>query len=116
MGVASCSRSKGGARVLKNVGVGLLYVVLDALEVLDMRALRRHMCTVLLILSSLISFLEWHACLLRCTSSSNAAMQKEKGRSQNIDNFTRHFESLSHRPLLVRFKWYSRKNTPIHVG
>lgn len=31
-------------------------------------------------------------------------------------NLSSHYAGLSKRPLLVRFKWYSRKKTPIHLG
>ena len=45
---------------------------------------------------------------------------QEKGRNQRSEQHLSaglsHYEKLSKRPLLVRFNWYSRKKTPIHVG
>jgi len=35
--------------------------------------------------------------------------------SKYIANFS-HYEKLSKRPLLVRFNWYNKKNSPIHLG
>ena len=34
----------------------------------------------------------------------------------SFDHNDTHLSTLSKRPLLVRFDWYSRKRTPIHIG
>ena len=36
--------------------------------------------------------------------------------TSNITANFSHLKKLSRRPLLVRFNWYNRKNSPIHMG
>ena len=88
-----------------------------------MRGLRRYSCALLFISLCVIFLLAYqllHSCSGFAGNGGDNDMLQKKGCNQDsgesTDNFTKHFESLSQRPLLVRFKWYSRKQTPVHVG
>lgn len=83
-----------------------------------MRGLRRYSLVFLGVLLFLLWRLSWH------NFSVVGGAQQEKGCDHTTTgtstiapgNVSMHYVDLSKRPLLVRFNWYTKKKTPIHLG
>ena len=90
-----------------------------------MRLSRWYVCVLLNLLVFAILFFLWEQSrlgrLLENASRSCSSYQGDTDENTSLKNkvgnrSTVHPVTISKRPLLVRFDWYSRKQTPVHIG
>ena len=77
----------------------------------------------LIVLFSVMLTWEWLAMSSDITSCATVRKQSRLGNEEpvaeeaiRLANVTRKLLQQQNRPLLVRFDWYSRKKTPVHMG
>ena len=88
--------------------------------------LRMYLTAVVLLIILFSLMVVWEALVMtRSCSSCDASVLRVSplGEQGDVDpsrgalaNFTQRLLQLQNRPLLVRFDWYSRKKTPVHIG
>lgn len=91
------------------------------------RIVRTYFVAVLLLIVLFSLMIAWEALTMSCSPGRNAVpcSAHRAGADDQRDNeyaqitresFTKKLFRDQRRPLLVRFDWYSRKKTPVHVG
>ena len=90
-----------------------------------MRLSRWYVCVLLNLLVFAVLFFLWEQSRLsrllenatRSCSSHPGDTDADTSLKNRVENrLTVHPVTISKRPLLVRFDWYSRKQTPVHIG
>ena len=88
-----------------------------------MRLSRFYLCIFLNLLGFTVWVLLWEQSRLRLLENAKPCgdhhrIEKDVSSKDNTVNGSDvgHPVTISKRPLLVRFDWYSRKQTPVHIG